>query len=106
MSKCQAKVGFLLLRPCGKTVEQNCQFCGKMLCGEHALPVQEGGFSCADCLKERQPEAQAAPVDTRTRYFGTSYVPYYWGDWDDSDRSVFRQDRGSREPSTPSTYDS
>ncbi len=104
MSKCQAKVGFLLLRPCGKTVEQNCQFCGKMLCAEHALDVEEGGFACADCLKQRRPQAQQ--TDTRTHYFGTSYVPYYWNDWDESDRSVFAQDRDFRETSTPSTYDS
>ena len=103
MSKCQAKVGFLLLRPCGKTVEQNCQFCGKMLCAEHALDVEEGGFACADCLKRA---AHRRSDDTRTTTSGPSYVPYYWNDWDESDRSVFAQDRDFRETSTPSTYDS
>ncbi|MBI3562131.1 MAG: hypothetical protein HY080_10500 [Gammaproteobacteria bacterium] len=34
-ARCEIKVGFFLLRPCGRSVQQQCQRCGKWACRDH-----------------------------------------------------------------------
>ena len=103
---CQAKAGFLLLRKCKNQEEESCQFCGKLLCREHALPVQAGGFACSECLQQHEPQQQNYTRTHHDDYYGTHYTPYYGNDFSDTDRNACRHDRAADDATASGSYDS
>lgn len=59
---CEIKVGFFLLRPCGRTAEQKCNRCGKCACRDHLALLQMAGRTE---MPNQQVESSRICVDCR-----------------------------------------
>ena len=54
-ARCEIKVGFFLLRPCGRSAQQQCGRCGKWSCRDHLGLLSKSGIT-------HSPSQQAAPL--------------------------------------------
>lgn len=80
---CQARVGLLFLRDCGRPALADCRFCGRPVCDEHQVLSFEG-VSCPECAAAREdldrlPTGGKQAKDRRRYYEENEYYPYYFG---------------------------
>ncbi|MDX2154113.1 MAG: hypothetical protein SFV54_25460 [Bryobacteraceae bacterium] len=90
---CQAKIGLLVLRPCGEPVAAICPGCGLPLCATHGI-----GGQCPDCrlatgnLDEDDPGGDAVTRHQYYRQFGAA------GYFTPQDRASLRSDSSAAAP--------
>jgi len=88
---CEIKVGFFLLRPCGRVAQQQCHRCGKCACRDHLgllhetgssqIPSQEEGLSriCVDCRRlERNSTSDNSDSSSRSSSSSSSSAEAAW----------------------------
>ena len=104
MSTCQFKKGFFLLQQCSAPATQVCNQCTLPVCMAHGRFIDER-FVCSTCAAQLEPPAAGRKSRLedwerdsyyyRSHYYAhSSYRPYAYADFDDTDVAAFNQSSG------------